>query len=161
MWLSPLDISTLWKKLSFSAGRASSPCICIYDLEVYVDLYPTPLTHFTYIALLTCASHRFSLCFVSRHHPSTYSLELLHGNDVDGLDVVLKLADLLAELVGRDLVVLDNQVDLQLLDAEADSDQLGSTPDQAVLLDAADGSLEGNQVGLVVYRTRSGQQRPR
>ena len=77
-------------------------------------------------------------------------LELLHGNDIGRLDVVLELGDLLLELVERDLLVLDDQVDLQLLDAEADGDELGGAPDEAILLDAADGGLESGHVGLVV-----------
>ena len=77
-------------------------------------------------------------------------LKLLHGGNVVALDVVLEAVDLLLELVEGDLLVLDDQVDLELLDAEADSDELGGTPGEAVLLDAADGLLHGLEVGLVV-----------
>lgn len=71
-----------------------------------------------------------------------HRLELLHGNDIRRLDVVLKLSNLLLELVKRDLVVLDDQVNLQLPDAEADGDELGQAPDKAVLLDAPDRRLK-------------------
>lgn len=77
-------------------------------------------------------------------------LQLLHGDDIGGLDEVLKLLDLLLELVQGDLLILNDQVDLQLLDTEADSDQLGGTPEQTVLLNATDSSLHGDQVGLVI-----------
>lgn len=78
------------------------------------------------------------------------ALQLLHGGDIGGLDKVFKLLDLLLELVRGDLVVLNDQVDLQLLDTEADGDQLGSTPDQTVLFDATDRSLQSSQISLVI-----------
>lgn len=56
--------------------------------------------------------------------------------------MVLVLLDLLLELVQRNLVVLHNQVDLKLLDTEANSDELAGTPDKTVLLDGEDISLE-------------------
>jgi len=65
--------------------------------------------------------------------------------------VVLVLLDLSLELVGGDLLVLDDQVDLELLDTEANSDELGSTPDQTVHLNGTDVGLELLQVGLVIY----------
>ena len=77
-------------------------------------------------------------------------LKLLHGSDVGGLDVVLELLDLLAESIQRDLLVLDDKVDLELLDAETDGDKLGGTPDETVLLNATDSSLEGSHVSLVI-----------
>ena len=55
-----------------------------------------------------------------------------------------------ASRIERDLLVLDDQVDLQLLDTVTNGDKLGSTPDQAVLLDGADLGLELLHVGLVV-----------
>lgn len=82
----------------------------------------------------------------------TTRLKLLHGSDVGALDVVLEAVDGLLELVEGDLVVLDDQVDLELLDAEADGDELGATPDETVLLDAADGLLELLHVGLIVCK---------
>lgn len=64
--------------------------------------------------------------------------------------MVLVLLDLLLQLVGRDLLVLDNQVDLQLLDTETDGDELGGTPNKTILLDGKDVSLELLKVGLIV-----------
>lgn len=77
-------------------------------------------------------------------------LQLLHGSNVGGLDVVLEVLDLLLELVQGDLLVLNDKVDLELLDTETDGDELGSTPDETVLLDATDGSLEGDHVSLII-----------
>jgi hypothetical protein len=56
------------------------------------------------------------------------------------------------QLVERDLLVLDDQVDLEHLDTVTDGDQLGETPDESVLLDRPDTGLEGLHVGLVVPR---------
>lgn len=80
----------------------------------------------------------------------TSFLQLHHGNNVGGLDVVLELGDLLLEIIDGDLVVLNDEVDLELLDTETNGNQLGATPDQTLLLDAADGLLHGLQVGLVI-----------
>lgn len=55
------------------------------------------------------------------------------------------------QLVGRDLLVLNDQGDLELLDTEANSNELGGTPDQTVLLNGADVGLKLNEVGLVIY----------
>ena len=77
-------------------------------------------------------------------------LKLLHGSNVGALDVVLEALDLLLELVEGDLVVLDDQVDLELLDAETDSNELGATPDETVLLDGTDALLELLHAGLIV-----------
>ena len=52
----------------------------------------------------------------------------LHGGDIAGLDVVLEVGDFLLELVQRNLLVLDDQVDLQHSDTVTDGDELGSTP---------------------------------
>ncbi|KAL2279417.1 hypothetical protein FJTKL_13487 [Diaporthe vaccinii] len=88
------------------------------------------------------------------HHPSPASqlslLQLLHGDDVGGLDVVLEADDLLLKLLQGDLVVLDDQVDLELLDTEANGDELGGTPDQTILLDRTHRGLKSGQVGLVI-----------
>ncbi|KAG7151547.1 hypothetical protein HYQ46_012670 [Verticillium longisporum] len=70
-------------------------------------------------------------------------LWLLHGSNIGGLDVVLETLNLLLEVGQRDLLVLDDEVDLELLDAETDGNELGGTPHQTVLLDATDSSLEG------------------
>jgi hypothetical protein len=79
-----------------------------------------------------------------------FRLQLLHGNNVGGLDVVLELLDLLLELIEGDLVVLNDQVDLELLDTETDSDQLGGTPDKTLLLNGENVSLKLVHVCLVV-----------
>ena len=78
------------------------------------------------------------------------NLQLLHGSDISGLNVVLELLNLALELVGRDLLVLNNQVDLELLNTESEGNPLGGTPDEAVLLNGADVSLELLKVGLVI-----------
>lgn len=65
--------------------------------------------------------------------------------------MVLVLGDLLLELIERDLVVLDDQVDLELLDTVTDGDKGRGTPNETVLLDGTDVGLELLHVGLVVY----------
>lgn len=82
-------------------------------------------------------------------HEMSY-LQLLHSGNVGRLDVVLVLGNLLLELVERDLVVLDDQVDLELLDTETNGDELGSTPHETILLDRADVGLELSHVGLII-----------
>lgn len=79
-----------------------------------------------------------------------HHLQLLHGSNVGGLDVVLILLDLSLESIGGDLLVLDDQVDLELLDTEADGDQLGGTPHKTVHLDGADVLLHLLEVGLII-----------
>lgn len=74
------------------------------------------------------------------------------GDARTNLNVVVKLGNLLLELVDRDEFVLDDDRHLELLDSEADRDELGETPQETGLLDRADGSLEGRHVGLVVPR---------
>jgi hypothetical protein len=78
------------------------------------------------------------------------NLQLLHGSNIGGLNVVLELLNLALELVGGDLLVLNNQVDLELLNTESEGNPLGGTPDEAVLLNGADVSLELLKVGLVI-----------
>lgn len=56
-------------------------------------------------------------------------------HDIAGLDVVLKLGDLVLELLETNLIILNDDVDLELLDTVSDGDKLGATPDQTVLLD--------------------------
>ena len=63
-------------------------------------------------------------------------LDLVHGIDVARLDKVLKLFNLLCELLHGHLLVLDSAHHLQLLDAVADGDELVGAPEQAVHLDA-------------------------
>jgi hypothetical protein len=66
--------------------------------------------------------------------------------------VVLILLNGLLELVGRDLFVFDDQVDLELLNTETDSNKLGGTPDETVPLNGTDILLELFQVGLIIYK---------
>lgn len=77
-------------------------------------------------------------------------LQLLHGSDIGGLDVVLILLNTLLELIGGDLVILNDEVDLELLDTESEGNQLGGTPDEAVPLNGADVSLKGVKRSLVI-----------
>lgn len=62
---------------------------------------------------------------------------------------VLELSALLLNLVEGD-VVGDDEGDLELLDSVTNGDEGRGTPDEALLLDRADGSLQGSKVGLVV-----------
>lgn len=77
-------------------------------------------------------------------------LQFHHSNDVGGLDVVLILLNLLLEFVQGDLLVLNDQVDLELLNTEANGNELVGTPDEAVLLDGENVGLELIKVGLVI-----------
>jgi hypothetical protein len=77
-------------------------------------------------------------------------LQVLYSNNDCGLDLVLELFNLLLELVERDFVVLNDQVELELLDTETNSNQLGGTPDKTVLLDGEDVSLELIHVCVVI-----------
>ncbi len=62
------------------------------------------------------------------------------------------VGDLVLEVLERDLGVLDDEVDLEHLDAVADWDELGGTPQKAVDLNGTDTVLELLHVGLVVPR---------
>lgn len=64
--------------------------------------------------------------------------------------MVLILLDLLLEIVGGDLLVLDDKVDLELLNGVGQGDELGGTPDKTVLLDGTDVGLELLNVGFVI-----------
>lgn len=86
----------------------------------------------------------------SSHVQNTSFLQLLHGGDISGLDVVLELLDLVLKVRNRDLGVLDDQVDLELLDTETDGDELGSTPNETVVLNTTDSSLKSNHVSLII-----------
>jgi hypothetical protein len=58
--------------------------------------------------------------------------------NISGLDVILIFLNLLLELIQRDLLVLNDQVDLELLDTETNSNELRGTPDETILLDGTD-----------------------
>jgi hypothetical protein len=78
-------------------------------------------------------------------------LQLLHSRDVGGLDVVLILLNLGLQVVQRDLVILNDDVQLELLNTETNSDQLGATPNKTVLLDSENVLLELFHVCLVIW----------
>ncbi|KAI6770401.1 hypothetical protein HG530_005030 [Fusarium avenaceum] len=77
---------------------------------------------------------------------------LLHSSNVGGLDVVLELLDLLLKVGDGDLLVLNNHVDLELTDTEADGDELGGTPGKTILLNSADSILKSLHVGLIIWK---------
>lgn len=79
-------------------------------------------------------------------------LDLLEGSHIHGLNVVLSLHDLLLESLERDKVILDDTVDLKLLDAVTDRDELGLTPQETIHLDATNMGLKGSHVGLIIPR---------
>jgi hypothetical protein len=119
------------------------------------------ITRFAMKPMKPCKNFGGVMCIVTMHSAERRSyaptqavgmtrLKLLHGSNVGALDVVLEALDLLLELVEGDLVVLDDQVDLELLDAEADGNELGATPDETVLLNATDSLLELLHGGLVI-----------
>lgn len=80
------------------------------------------------------------------------ALQLLHGNDIGRLDVVLVLLNLPLELVQRHLLVLHDQVDLHLLDTKPNSHQLVRTPDEAIHLNGEHGLHQLVHVCLVIPR---------
>lgn len=91
-----------------------------------------------------------TLKLVGRREKQAPSLQLLHSNDISGLDMVLVLFDLLLELVQGDLLILDDQVDLELLDSKTDSLQLGRSPDKTVLFDSENICFELLHVRLII-----------
>lgn len=54
------------------------------------------------------------------------------------LNMVLEFCDFILEFIERDLVVLNDQVDLKFLDAKADGDEFRTTPYESVLFDRLD-----------------------
>ena len=63
-------------------------------------------------------------------------LDLVHGVDITRLDKVLKLFNLLTQLLNGNLVILNSAHDLQFLDAIANGDELAGSPEETVHLDA-------------------------
>lgn len=51
---------------------------------------------------------------------------------VSALDVFFVTLDLLLQLIKRNFVVHDNQVDLQLLDTETDLNEAGTAPNKTI-----------------------------
>ena len=66
--------------------------------------------------------------------------------------MVLVLLDAVLELVDRNLVVLNDKVDLELANTVTNRDKLGGTPDKTILLDGTEVGLELLHVGLVVCK---------
>lgn len=79
-----------------------------------------------------------------------YSSELLHSDDIGRLDVFIVALDLLLELIEGDLGVLDDQVNLQLFDTVTNRNKLGSTPNQAILLNSTDRSLQSLHISFII-----------
>lgn len=71
----------------------------------------------------------------------TYNIRRLH--------MVFILLNLFLQLVEGDLLILNYQVDLELLDTKADGDELGSTPDKAVLVNSPHVLFKLSQVRLM------------
>merc|ERR1712044_142854 len=78
------------------------------------------------------------------------SLDFVEGDNIHGLDVVLKAGDLLLEIVHQDLVVLDDARDLELLDAVTDSDEFAGTPEETVHGDRSNALFKFFEWGLIV-----------
>jgi hypothetical protein len=76
----------------------------------------------------------------------------LHGRNVRGLNIVLKLSDLLLEVLKGNELILDDKSDLELADTITDSDELGSAPDETFHLDGANRLLELLHIGFIVPR---------
>lgn len=68
--------------------------------------------------------------------------------------MVLILLNLLLELIGRDLLILNNQVDLELLDTETNGNKLGGTPDKTFHLNSTDVLLQLYKIGLVICKIK-------
>jgi hypothetical protein len=66
--------------------------------------------------------------------------------------VVLILSNLLLEVIKRDLVVLNDTVDLELLDTETNLNELRTTPDKTLHLNGKNVSLHLLNVGLIIPR---------
>ena len=62
-------------------------------------------------------------------------LNFAHGCDVHGLNIILKVADLLAQLVDGDLLVLHDAHHLEFVNSVPDRHELRGAPDQALHLD--------------------------
>ncbi len=79
------------------------------------------------------------------------SSNLVEGHDVDGLDLLFEGLDLLLEVVGGDLLVLDDGADDDLLNTVSDGELLVlGLPEETVHLDADDLLGELVEVGLGV-----------
>lgn len=77
-------------------------------------------------------------------------LDLVEGSNVDGLDDILEGLDLFLQQIDRHFLVFDDTHDLQFLDAVADGNQFGSSPQKTVHNDATYFALHLGHVGLIV-----------
>ena len=66
--------------------------------------------------------------------------------------MVLILSNLLLEVIKRNLIVLNDTVDLELLDTEADLNELRTTPDKTVHLNSKNVGLHLLNIGLIIPR---------
>jgi hypothetical protein len=80
------------------------------------------------------------------------SLDLVESGDVDGLDVILELADLLLKLINTDFVILNNAADLELVDSVGERDELADTPQEAVHFDGSGDAFQLLHVGFIIPR---------
>jgi len=143
--------SSLSLSLSLSlSGRTTSP---LYRLELLLSFKPA-----LFVGCWVCWKKKkekkkksHATFFVVQPFQKE-SLDLVECRNVDGLDVILKGGDLLLEEVGANLVVLNDTDNLEHLDATHDGHELGGTPEEAVLHNAADGLLHRLEVGLVIPR---------
>ncbi len=95
------------------------------------------------------SAHYAAPCIHVLREGVTARSDLVEGEDVDGLDFLLEALNLLLEIVGADLEVLDDTTDHDLLNTEGDGDLLVlGLPEEAVLLDGEDLLGELVEVGL-------------
>lgn len=65
--------------------------------------------------------------------------------------MVLITLNLLLEVAERNLLILNDEVDLQLSDTEANRDEFGGSPDETIFRNGSDVGLQLCKVGLIVY----------
>ena len=76
--------------------------------------------------------------------------ELVEGDDIDGLDIILELHDLLFNNICRNLIVLDGGANLDLEDTEGNRLLLPlSFPEETVHLDAENLVSKGVEISLL------------
>lgn len=64
--------------------------------------------------------------------------------------MVLEALNLLLQVGEGDLLILNDKVDLELLDTEANWDKLGAGPYETILLNGSYVGLKLGQVGLII-----------
>ena len=76
--------------------------------------------------------------------------ELVEGDDIDGLDIILELHDLLFNNICRDLIILDGGANLDLEDTEGNRLFLPlSFPEETVHLDAENLVSKSGEISLL------------